>query len=79
MNSSIIATFSIVAAASLVVGIIAIATPAFAAASATGGRNSQNAAANGLIAANVQARDVLNNNNICVAALASLLDPQCTQ
>jgi hypothetical protein len=70
MNSRILATISLVVAASLIAGTIAVSNPAFAQ-----GRQNQGAAQAGLITANVQAQvqEVLNNNDVlnhnCVAAI----------
>jgi hypothetical protein len=76
MNSKIIATISLVVAASLIAGTIALTTPAFAAQNRQGQDQSNNRATGGLVGANVgvqaQVQDLLNNNNVCVSAVLAL-------
>ncbi len=71
-----IATISlIIAAASLIGGTIAMSSPAFAAQGNVGQQQSQGAAQAGLVNAAVgvqaQVQNVLNNNDVCVAAVLS--------
>jgi ABC-type dipeptide/oligopeptide/nickel transport system permease component len=73
MNTRIIATISLIVAASLIAASIAVITPAFAKQNQQGAGQSVGAAG-GLVGAAVgvqaQVQDLLNNNNVCVAAIS---------